>query len=88
MMEPSGLLKLTVLGANMHVVDFAYQVIEMHERIRDLEFENNRLRQYEHDYHELLNESLAHNQAMMGNTLKLFLTPGVIEACQSNKTWS
>lgn len=87
-MEPSGLLKLTELGANMDVVDFAYQVIEMHERIRDLEFENNRLRQYEHDYHELLHSSLAHNQAMMGNTLKLFLTPGVIEACQSNKTWS
>lgn len=71
----------------MDIVDFAYQVIEMNERIRDLEFENNRLRRFEHDYNELLNESLAHNQVMMGNTLKLFLTPGVIEACQENKTF-
>lgn len=71
----------------MDVVDFAYQVIEMHERIRDLEFENERLRRFEHDYNELLNDSLAHSQAMIGNTLKLFLTPGVVEACQANKTF-
>jgi hypothetical protein len=24
---------------------------------------------------------------MMGNTLRLFLTPGVVEACQANKTF-
>jgi hypothetical protein len=71
----------------MDIVDFAYQVIEMNERIRDLEFENERLRRFENDYNELLNESLAHSQAMMGNTLKLFLTPGVIEACQENRTF-
>jgi len=69
------------------IVGFASQVIEMNERIRDLEFENSRLRRFEHDYNELLNESLAHSHAMMGNTLKLFLTPGVIEACQENKTF-
>jgi hypothetical protein len=71
----------------MDIVDFAYQVIEMNQRISDLEFENNRLRRFEHDYNELLNESLAHSQAMIGNTLKLFLTPGVIEACQENRTF-
>ena len=71
----------------MDIVDFAYQVIEMQDRIERLEFENNRLRRFEHDYNELLNESLAHSHAMMGNTLKLFLTPGVIEACQENKTF-
>jgi hypothetical protein len=71
----------------LDIVDFAYQVIEMNERIRDLEFENSRLRRFEHDYNELLNESLAHSHAMMGNTLKLFLTPGVIEACEKNKTF-
>jgi hypothetical protein len=71
----------------MDIVDFAYQVIEMDKRIRDLEFENERLRQFEHDYNELLNDSLAHSHAMMGNTLKLFLTPGVIEACQENRTF-
>jgi hypothetical protein len=71
----------------LDIVDFAYQVIEMQNRITDLEIENSRLRRFEHDYNELLNESLAHSHAMMGNTLKLFLTPGVIEACQENKTF-
>ena len=71
----------------MDIVNFAYQVIEMNRRISDLEFENNRLRRFEHDYNELLNELLAHNHAMIGNTLKLFLTPGVIEACQENSTF-
>ena len=71
----------------MDIVNFAYQVIEMNRRISDLEFENNRLRRFEHDYNELLNESLAHSHAMIGNTLKLFLTPGVIEACQENSTF-
>jgi hypothetical protein len=71
----------------LDIVDFAHQVIEMNERIRDLEFENSRLRRFEHDYNELLNESLAHSHAMIGNTLKLFLTPGVIEACQENSTF-
>lgn len=71
----------------MDVVDFAYQVIEMHNKILDLEQENERLRRYEKDYDNLLNESLAHSQAMIGNTLKLFLTPGVVEACQKNKTF-
>ena len=70
---------------DMDIVDFAYQVIEMDKRIRDLEFENSRLRRFEHDYNKLLKESLVHSHAMMGNTLKLFLTPGVIEACQELK---
>jgi hypothetical protein len=71
----------------MDIVDFAYQVIEMKQRISNLEFENNRLRRIEHEYNELLNESLAHNQVMIDNTLKLFLIPGVIEACQKNSTF-
>lgn len=71
----------------MHVVDFAYQVIEMQDRITELEIENERLRRFEHDYNELLNDSLAHSHTMMGNTLKLFLTPGVVEACQANNTF-
>jgi hypothetical protein len=69
----------------LDIVDFAHQVIEMNERIRELEFENTRLRQYEHDYYDLLNNSLAHNEAMIGNTLRLFMTPGVLEACQENR---
>lgn len=70
----------------MNVVDFAYQVIEMHNKITDLEIENERLRQYKKDYNDLLNNSLAHSQETMGNTLKLFLTPGVVEACRKNNT--
>lgn len=66
----------------MKIVDFAYQVIEMNEKIRELEFENERLRQYEHDYYELLNSSLSHNQEMIVNTLRLAMTPRVVESCQ------
>ena len=71
----------------LDIVDFAYQVIEMQNRITDLEIENSRLRRFEHDYNELLNDSLAHSHVMMGNTLKLFLTPGVIEACHDHITF-
>jgi hypothetical protein len=71
----------------MNVVHFAHQVLAMQERIEDLEIENERLRKYEADYHELMNSSLSHNAAMMGNILKLCTTPGVVEACVEHRSF-
>lgn len=70
----------------MNVVDFAYQIIEMDRKIIDLEIENNRLRGYEEKYYQLLDQSLSHNKAMMGNILKICTTPGVVSALQENET--
>lgn len=71
----------------MNVVDFAYQVIEMQERITQLEIQNEQLSWFKEEYHKLLDSSMQHNQAMMGNIFKLCLTPGVIEACKENATF-
>jgi hypothetical protein len=71
----------------LNIVDFAYQILEMQDKIIYLELENSRLSKYEADYNELLNSSLNHNAAMMGNILNLCMTPGVIDACEKNKTF-
>ena len=71
----------------LDIVDFAYQIIEMQNRIVDLEIENERLRKYKSDYNDLLDSSLNHSSAMMSNILNLCMTPGVIEACENNKTF-
>jgi hypothetical protein len=72
----------------MNIVDFAYQVIEMQERITDLEMQNEQLSWFKEEYHKLMNSTMQHNQAMMGNIFKLCLTPGVIEACQEHATFT
>jgi hypothetical protein len=72
----------------MNVVDFAYQVIEMQELINALVEENSQLRDYKEKYQKLLDEDTKHHKAMMGNILSLCLTPGVVEACQKNNTFS
>lgn len=41
-----------------------------------------RLMRIEDDYNILLESSIEHGRAMMGNVLKLCMTPGVVEACQ------
>ena len=71
----------------LDIVDFAYQIIEMQNRIVDLEIENERLRKFESDYHYLLDSSMKHNSTMMSNILDLCLTPGVVEACSKNNTF-
>jgi hypothetical protein len=71
----------------LDIVDFAYQIIEMQRKIVDLEIENERLRKYKSDYNDLLDSSLNHSSAMMSNILNLCMTPGVIEACENNKTF-
>jgi hypothetical protein len=71
----------------LDIVNFAYRILEMQDKIIELEIENNRLRKYEADYNELLNSSMKHNATMMGNILELCMTPGVVEACENNKTF-
>lgn len=66
------------------LVDLAYQVIKMHKTIEEQELEILRLQVIERDYHKLLDDSISHANAMMGNTLKMLMTPGVAEACQKN----
>ena len=70
----------------MNIIDFAYQVIEMQERITELEMKNEQLIWYKEEYNKLLDSSLQHNQEMISNMFKLCMTPGVIEACQQNNT--
>lgn len=52
---------------NISVVDFAYQIIEMHQKLCRQKWELEELREYKEKYENLLSESLAHSQAMMGN---------------------
>ena len=70
------------------LVDFAYDIIEMQERITRLEMENEQLRWFKEEFHKLLKSSEQHNATMMGNLLQLCITPGVVEACQKNNTFS
>lgn len=58
----------------MHVVKFAYQVIEMQERIDCLESEVERLREYERKYREEVDTSIKHGEQMMGGWLKLLMS--------------
>jgi len=71
----------------MDIVSFAYQIIEMEDKIAALSLENERLREYEKDYHKLVDSSYEHNAIMLNNVMQLCLTPGVIEACKKHKTF-
>lgn len=64
----------------MNVVEFAYQIVEMHTRIQELEEEVRHLQKYRRDYAELLNSNIEHNQHMMAGLLQIVLTPGVTDA--------
>lgn len=67
----------------MNIVNLAWQIIEMHRTILEQEREIARLERIEKDYNELLDSSLKHGSAIMGNVLKMRMTPGVIEACEA-----
>lgn len=66
-------------------VDFAYEVIQMSERLRELELEVEHLREYKEKYDLLLSDTLAHNERMAFNVLEIVATPGVVEAMKSNQ---
>ena len=72
----------------MNVVDFANDILDMHERIRILESENANLRNYRNLYNELLSSNIEHNQHMMKNLLEIAITPGVTEAMQAARAQS
>ena len=57
----------------MDVVKFAHAIIELNNRVEQLEWENAELRRYREDYNNLLNESVAHSRTMMGGMLELGL---------------
>lgn len=60
----------------MNVVDFAKQIIEMQNKIDDLEYELSRCRKYEQRYRDLLDSSLQHSGQMVGNMLNALLDQG------------
>jgi hypothetical protein len=71
---------------SVSVVDFAYQIIDMHNSNERLKDELAELREYRQKYFDLLNSSTAHSQAMVGSILKIAMTPGVLDAIStSNK---
>lgn len=57
----------------MGVVKFAREIIELNERMQELEWENAELRRYRDDYNRLLNESVAHNRDIVGGLLAVGL---------------
>jgi len=57
----------------MKVVDFAYEVISMHNELCRLRADNEELLEYRDKYMELLNHSIAHEQHMIGGLLSLAL---------------
>lgn len=69
----------------LDIVDFAHQILKMQDKIDRLEAENAHLNWFKKEYYDLLESTNNHNEVMLLNTLDLFLTPGVIEACQKNK---
>lgn len=71
----------------MNVLGFAYQVIEMQERINQLEREKTDLLWFKQEYHNLMDSSIKHNRTMMENIIKICVTPGVIEACKQERTF-
>lgn len=67
---------------NINIVDLAWQIIEMQRTILEQERKIERLARIEKDYNELLDSSLKYGNAMMGNMLKLYMTPGIVKACE------
>lgn len=69
---------------NVNVVEFAYQIVDMHKTLNKQKAQIVELEQYRKDYFELLNSSMKHNDAMMGNLLKVIMTDGVSQAFAKN----
>jgi hypothetical protein len=67
-----------------NIGDFARQILSMERKIQDLTAENERLAGFEKKYNDLMSESISHSSAMIGNTVKMLLIPGVAEAFQEN----
>jgi hypothetical protein len=57
----------------MHVVEFAYQIIDMQRTIENQADEIERLREYEQRYHRLLNKSISDGEVMIRQLTELVL---------------
>lgn len=67
------MLCFTLKETDMNVVKFAREIIELDQRVQELEWENAELRRYRDDYNRLLNESVDHNRAIVGGLLSVSL---------------
>lgn len=59
----------------LDIVDFAYQIIDLHEENLRLRSENEHLREYKQKYFDELDTSINHSKAMMGNLLTAMIDP-------------
>lgn len=66
------------------VVEFARQILEMHEEVLWLRGEVAELREYRDKYTEELNRSISHSRDMLGGILQIAMTPGVMDAIDAN----
>ena len=60
------------------VVDMAYQIIDMHDRIQTLEREVAYYKPYQKMYTDSLNESIAASGAMIGTMLSAAMDPNSV----------
>jgi hypothetical protein len=60
-------------NVSMHVVEFAYQIIDMQRTIENQADEIERLREYEQRYHRLLNKSISEGEAMTRQLVDLLV---------------
>jgi len=58
------------------VVDFAYQIIDMQERILAQEEELARLRKIEQEYNQFLDSSIKYQNTMQGQVIERLLNDG------------
>ena len=58
------------------VIDFAYEIINMQERILVQEEELNRLRKIEQEYNKFLDSSIQYQHTMRGQVIELLLNEG------------
>jgi hypothetical protein len=58
-------------GSVNSAVAFARDVIQMQDRIEELEWRLERAEEYERKYHELLDQSLAHSQHMVAGVFQV-----------------
>jgi hypothetical protein len=57
----------------MNIVDLAHEIIRMDQRIRELECENEQLRQVEKDHNQFLRDTMSHNDQMLWNLMEMGL---------------
>lgn len=61
-------------------IDMAYEIVDMHRKLERLQGEVFELQEYKQKYFDLLNQSVAHGEHMIGGLLTLALKLGDDEA--------